>query len=221
MMDSTSCESTTPAPFTGLNYWEVGNEQYGTWEIDHYSPTGVGGNATIRRIQLPRRLRPIRRILFRIRHRRQITPVHSDRHRQRGPHRRFRQQLDEKRPDLRARRWIRPRIHFRSQLHVRARPGKRYSPPQRHRIKPLQHSRLVHALRRLRKHPRRNRRLRRCGGRSHHGHRVQLQLWHRGQADDQPGQRPVRCRLHRKPSGQRIHRWIVLGSAKRLDHRRK
>jgi len=33
-------------PFTGINYWEVGNEQYGTWETDHYSPTGVGGSAT-------------------------------------------------------------------------------------------------------------------------------------------------------------------------------
>jgi hypothetical protein len=35
-----------PAPYTGLNYWEIGNEQYGTWEIDHYSPTGVGGSST-------------------------------------------------------------------------------------------------------------------------------------------------------------------------------
>lgn len=35
-----------PAAFTGMTYWEIGNEQYGTWEIDHYSPTGVGGNAT-------------------------------------------------------------------------------------------------------------------------------------------------------------------------------
>jgi len=34
------------SPFTGINYWEVGNEQYGTWETDHYSPTGVGGSAT-------------------------------------------------------------------------------------------------------------------------------------------------------------------------------
>jgi alpha-L-arabinofuranosidase len=34
------------SPFTGINYWEVGNEQYGTWETDHYSPTGVGGSST-------------------------------------------------------------------------------------------------------------------------------------------------------------------------------
>ena len=34
------------SPFTGINYWEVGNEQYGTWEINHYSPTGVGGSST-------------------------------------------------------------------------------------------------------------------------------------------------------------------------------
>ncbi|MGD0388819.1 MAG: hypothetical protein ABSC42_07685 [Tepidisphaeraceae bacterium] len=34
------------SPFTGINYWEVGNEQYGTWETDHYSPTGYGGSST-------------------------------------------------------------------------------------------------------------------------------------------------------------------------------
>ena len=33
-------------PFTGINYWEVGNEEYGNWEVDHYAPSGVGGNST-------------------------------------------------------------------------------------------------------------------------------------------------------------------------------
>jgi hypothetical protein len=33
-------------PFTEINDWEIGNEQYGNWEIDHYSPTGLGDNST-------------------------------------------------------------------------------------------------------------------------------------------------------------------------------
>ena len=34
------------APFSNIEYWEIGNEQYGDWEIDHYSPSGVGGSST-------------------------------------------------------------------------------------------------------------------------------------------------------------------------------
>ncbi len=33
-----------PAPFTDITYWEVGNEEYGTWEVDHHgtaTPSGV------------------------------------------------------------------------------------------------------------------------------------------------------------------------------------
>ena len=31
-----------PAPFTCIKYWEVGNECYGTWEVDHHKASGVG-----------------------------------------------------------------------------------------------------------------------------------------------------------------------------------
>ena len=29
-----------PAPFTNFNYWEVGNEVYGSWEVDHHGTAG-------------------------------------------------------------------------------------------------------------------------------------------------------------------------------------
>jgi alpha-L-arabinofuranosidase len=34
------------APFSKITDWEIGNEQYGNWEIDNHSPTGIGGNST-------------------------------------------------------------------------------------------------------------------------------------------------------------------------------
>jgi alpha-L-arabinofuranosidase len=34
------------APFTGLNDWEIGNEEYGGWEIDHHGSAGPGGVST-------------------------------------------------------------------------------------------------------------------------------------------------------------------------------
>ena len=35
-----------PAPFTNIKYWEVGNEEYGSWEIDHHGTAGPGGVST-------------------------------------------------------------------------------------------------------------------------------------------------------------------------------
>ena len=35
-----------PATFTGVNYWEVGNEEYGSWEVDHHGTAGPGGVST-------------------------------------------------------------------------------------------------------------------------------------------------------------------------------
>jgi hypothetical protein len=34
------------APFSSVVYWEVGNEEYGDWEIDHHGTTGPGGAST-------------------------------------------------------------------------------------------------------------------------------------------------------------------------------
>ncbi len=37
-----------PAPFTDIKYWEIGNEEYGSWEIDHHgtaTPAGVSTGA--------------------------------------------------------------------------------------------------------------------------------------------------------------------------------
>ena len=31
-----------PAPFTCIKYWEVGNEEYGNWEIEHHNASGHG-----------------------------------------------------------------------------------------------------------------------------------------------------------------------------------
>ena len=38
--------SSHPAPFTGITSWEVGNEEYGSWEIDHHGTAGPGGAGT-------------------------------------------------------------------------------------------------------------------------------------------------------------------------------
>ena len=34
------------APFTSIKYWEVGNEEYGSWETDHHGTAGPGGAST-------------------------------------------------------------------------------------------------------------------------------------------------------------------------------
>jgi alpha-L-arabinofuranosidase len=34
------------APFSTITYWEVGNEEYGSWEIDHHGTAGPGGVST-------------------------------------------------------------------------------------------------------------------------------------------------------------------------------
>jgi autotransporter-associated beta strand protein len=35
-----------PAAFTNIKYWEVGNEEYGNWEIDHHGTAAPGGTST-------------------------------------------------------------------------------------------------------------------------------------------------------------------------------
>ncbi len=35
-----------PAPFANIKYWEIGNEQYGSWETDHHGTLGPGGVST-------------------------------------------------------------------------------------------------------------------------------------------------------------------------------
>ncbi len=35
-----------PAPFSNIKYWEMGNEEYGSWEIDHHGTAGPGGVST-------------------------------------------------------------------------------------------------------------------------------------------------------------------------------
>ena len=35
-----------PAPFTDIKYWEIGNEEYGSWEVDHHGTAGPGGVST-------------------------------------------------------------------------------------------------------------------------------------------------------------------------------
>ncbi|MGA2621620.1 MAG: hypothetical protein ABSF26_28805 [Thermoguttaceae bacterium] len=34
------------APFTSIKYWEIGNEEYGSWETDHHGTAGPGGVST-------------------------------------------------------------------------------------------------------------------------------------------------------------------------------
>ena len=35
-----------PAAFTDIKYWEIGNEEYGSWEVDHHGTAGPGGVST-------------------------------------------------------------------------------------------------------------------------------------------------------------------------------
>jgi hypothetical protein len=35
-----------PAPFTKIQYWEIGNEEYGSWETDYHGTAGPGGVST-------------------------------------------------------------------------------------------------------------------------------------------------------------------------------
>ncbi len=35
-----------PAPFANIEYWEIGNEEYGSWEVDHHGTAGPGGVST-------------------------------------------------------------------------------------------------------------------------------------------------------------------------------
>ena len=35
-----------PATFTDIKYWEVGNEEYGSWEVDHHGTAAPGGVST-------------------------------------------------------------------------------------------------------------------------------------------------------------------------------
>ncbi len=42
------------APFSSIKYWEVGNEEYGSWEIDHHGTNAPGGVSTGRSMIRPR-----------------------------------------------------------------------------------------------------------------------------------------------------------------------
>jgi alpha-N-arabinofuranosidase len=35
-----------PAPFSNIKYWEIGNEEYGNWEVDHHGTAGPGSVST-------------------------------------------------------------------------------------------------------------------------------------------------------------------------------
>lgn len=35
-----------PAPFSSITYWEIGNEEYGSWEVDHHGTPLPGGGST-------------------------------------------------------------------------------------------------------------------------------------------------------------------------------
>ena len=35
-----------PVPFSDIKYWEIGNEQYASWEVDHHGTAGPGGAST-------------------------------------------------------------------------------------------------------------------------------------------------------------------------------
>ncbi len=35
-----------PAPFSSITYWEIGNEEYGSWEVDHHGTALPGGGST-------------------------------------------------------------------------------------------------------------------------------------------------------------------------------
>ena len=93
-----------PAPFTDIKYWEVGNEEYGSWEIDHHGTAAPGGVSTGAQHD------PATYAAFAEQFATLAAEItnhgrpagHLDRHRQRRPDRRDRQQLDEECSDRRA-----------------------------------------------------------------------------------------------------------------------
>ena len=81
-----------PAPFSAIKYWEVGNEEYGSWEIDHHGTAGPGGVSTgTTRPGHLRRLRATIRLPGFFDPCRGQAAGHLHRHRQRRPHRLQRQ----------------------------------------------------------------------------------------------------------------------------------
>ena len=42
-----------PAAFTNIKYWEIGNEEYGSWEIDHHGTAGPAASAPAPRTTRP------------------------------------------------------------------------------------------------------------------------------------------------------------------------
>ena len=137
------------APFTAIRYWEVGNEEYGSWETDHHGTAGPGGVSTgaARRGHLRRLCQAVFDAGC-VDPRRRRLVWHQHRHRQRRSDRR-RQLLDEECPHRRRKHRLCARLHFRPQLHARSGERKRFIPIEQQRGLWPEHARLVDALWRL------------------------------------------------------------------------
>ena len=199
------------SPFTGINYCEVGNEEYGTWEIDHYAPSGYGGNSTSP-YNYPAAYAQFAASFSAFASADKSLPsilvgIDSGDPSGTSDNNWTKNVLADGLADGFVPGFISDHSYMQG-------PGAESDSFLLNDTvsNPVQHRSIGPHATAITKPPSSDRG-RQGLGRPHHGHGIQLQLWHPGQADDQPGQWPVRCRLHRQPARQRIHRRIVLGPA--------
>ena len=105
------------APFSQITYWEVGNEEYGGWEIDHHGTAGPGGVSTGHFQARPGDIRELRQAVCDVcggDHRDGGIAGPADRDRQRRPE----QHMDGRCSVIRRGHRIHSELHFRSQLHA-------------------------------------------------------------------------------------------------------
>ena len=124
-----------PAPFTDIKYWEIGNEEYGSWEIDHHGTAGPGGVSTGAQhdpatyVAFAEQFASFAAI-------RPGGPAGDLIGIDSGDPTGAPTTTGRERPDRRAGHRLRARLHLRSQLHAGARRRERFVPAERHRFGP-------------------------------------------------------------------------------------
>ena len=176
------------APF-GFQYFEVGNEEYGSWEIDHH--TAQHDPATY--VAFAKQFQTYAATID------PSISIGIDA----GCSRQLVQQLDPRRPPAIGHAGLHARFHQRPQLRPGPGQRERLDPAPGHRLRSQQPLRLGRARGRLHE-PARSIPRPRPPERPAADDRVQLGLLEPGQADDQPGQRPVHGRLARRAAADAI-----------------
>ncbi len=201
------------APFPNITYWEIGNEEYGNWEIDHHGTPGPGGVSTGTQRDPTTYAKFAEAFAsFIAADQAKLPTIHIG--------------IDSGDPTGASdNNWTKNVLAagesigfvpgFISDHNYVQGPGSESDSFLLNDTVSDVGSTLSlgHAPQRLRDHaPADGGKLRRRR-RADHGHRIQLELRHARQTDDKHRQRPVHRGLHRQPAGQRIHRRTRLGPA--------